>query len=286
MFSFFGNPTTKIIEGLNEQFQTAVRGQGIQLHSSTVAFEGKTPIVTAEVDTPQDKERLIALVEQVKAARGVDGQVKITVRNPNARPQPAPTPQPKKEEPQPQVEIQEEEDKTYEAQKGDSFWAIAEKFYGDGTKYKILQEYNNSEHLRRGDIIKVPSLKSYINGEKLQALLTGLGYDTKGIDGKVGKNTETALKDFQTAVGLTADGQLNNDTKKALRSQFRQKVQNVDGKVLQILLRDAGHNPGKIDGITGRNTEKAISAFQQAQGLAVTGVADSTTITKLVQAYV
>lgn len=40
----------------------------------------------------------------------------------------------------------------------------------------------------------------------LQDALNALGYSTRTLDGIFGNNTETALKSFQRAVGLTADG--------------------------------------------------------------------------------
>ncbi|MBC7865713.1 MAG: peptidoglycan-binding protein [Bacteroidia bacterium] len=40
----------------------------------------------------------------------------------------------------------------------------------------------------------------------LQEKLTALGFDTKGVDGKFGNNTETAVKNYQTSQKITADG--------------------------------------------------------------------------------
>ena len=40
----------------------------------------------------------------------------------------------------------------------------------------------------------------------MQDALNALGYSTRTLDGKFGSNTESALKAFQRAVGLTADG--------------------------------------------------------------------------------
>ncbi len=37
---------------------------------------------------------------------------------------------------------------------------------------------------------------------------------------------------------------------------------------LQLALRDAGHNPGPIDGVLGRETMAAVNAYQKANGLA------------------
>ena len=41
---------------------------------------------------------------------------------------------------------------------------------------------------------------------QLQQALNALGYDTNGADGKFGKGTEQAVKAYQQANGLTADG--------------------------------------------------------------------------------
>ena len=40
----------------------------------------------------------------------------------------------------------------------------------------------------------------------MQQALTDLGYNTQGADGKFGTNTQSAVKAFQTAKGLTSDG--------------------------------------------------------------------------------
>lgn len=63
------------------------------------------------------------------------------------------------------------------------------------------------------------TLKKGSNGPKvveLQKRLTKLGYNTKGIDGEFGSNTELAVKKFQKAKKLTADGVVGPKTKKAL----------------------------------------------------------------------
>jgi peptidoglycan hydrolase-like protein with peptidoglycan-binding domain len=43
--------------------------------------------------------------------------------------------------------------------------------------------------------------------QELQRRLTGLGFDTDGTDGRVGRDTQRAVRDFQKKVGLApADG--------------------------------------------------------------------------------
>ena len=53
---------------------------------------------------------------------------------------------------------------------------------------------------------------------ELQRLLTEKGYNTKGVDGSFGPNTDQAVRQFQKARGLVVDGSVGNATKKALGS--------------------------------------------------------------------
>ena len=53
--------------------------------------------------------------------------------------------------------------------------------------------------------------------EELQRRLTALGYDTQGVDGIVGPNTRSAIRNFQAAKGMIPDGYLSA----ALLSQVR-----------------------------------------------------------------
>ncbi|WP_395342505.1 TIGR02594 family protein [Ningiella sp. W23] len=53
---------------------------------------------------------------------------------------------------------------------------------------------------------------------------------------------------------------------------------------IQKALKHAGFDPGQIDGIHGRNTTKAIKAFQKENGLKVDGLVGRNTIAALVKA--
>lgn len=195
-----------------------------------------------------------------------------------------------KEEPQPRNVVQEEEKtqeeaaQTHTVVRGDTFWGLAERFYGDGTKHPIISAANNTDSLHSGDVLTIPPLSAFADAEKLQLMLTAVGFDTKGIDGVIGKNTIAALRSFQETNNLNASAIPDAATKQALRSGLS-SARKLNGKSIQILLRDAGFNPGKVDGILGGNTKKAVKAFQQANGLSADGIAGPNTIAKLVQTY-
>jgi membrane-bound lytic murein transglycosylase B len=47
---------------------------------------------------------------------------------------------------------------------------------------------------------------SFAEREELQARLTRAGFDTQGVDGRIGPNTEAAIRRYQTSAGLIPDG--------------------------------------------------------------------------------
>ncbi len=63
--------------------------------------------------------------------------------------------------------------------------------------------------------LKLPLLKQGSESDAvwtMQTMLTARGYDTKGADGEFGPNTLTALKTFQSDMGLEADGECGANT--------------------------------------------------------------------------
>ena len=67
--------------------------------------------------------------------------------------------------------------------------------------------------------VTLPVLKKGSKGASvtaMQQLLTAKGYDTKGIDGSFGADTDAALRKFQKAKGLTVDGSCGKNSWTAL----------------------------------------------------------------------
>lgn len=115
------------------------------------------------------------------------------------------------------------------------------KAFKSTNKFEVLTDskYMTSDaHLKRGDIlvksghtvmvlengsnssisyvtVKIPVLKKNAKGEPvrvLQGILNALGYSCGIADGSFGSNTEAAVKKFQAANNLTADGCVGANT--------------------------------------------------------------------------
>lgn len=88
--------------------------------------------------------------------------------------------------------------------------------------FDVLKRYNNSTSYVMGisvladafagrpgiqqDWPRGDELLSFEDKKAMQQRLTDLGFDTQGVDGRIGPNSRKALRAWQTANGLTADG--------------------------------------------------------------------------------
>jgi len=111
---------------------------------------------------------------------------------------------------------------------------------------------------------------------RLQRRLVELGFDPKGIDGKFGPDTETAVKAFQQANGLPVDGIVDANTRAALQldavSSTREKVLWVVNynSVTQFINRAVAANATAVAVRTDNNMPQAIDAAHAA-GLKIYG---------------
>ncbi|MGG0451657.1 peptidoglycan-binding protein [Priestia megaterium] len=138
-----------------------------------------------------------------------------------------------------------------------------------------------------GTILKEGSRGSSV--QDLQRTLTNLGYNTKGIDGIFGTNTDQAVRKFQKDHGLAVDGIVGPATRKVLgggtstspkpsdststiKQTLKKGSRGSDVQILQRTLTNLGYNTKGIDGIFGSNTDQAVRQFQKARHLAVDGI--------------
>jgi peptidoglycan hydrolase-like protein with peptidoglycan-binding domain len=124
----------------------------------------------------------------------------------------------------------------------------------------------------------------------LQVALNSKGYNLVE-DGFFGNLTLAAVKDFQKANGLVADGVVGPKTLAVLSPSVVPAAptslvlvgsNGSDVVYLQTALNKIGYKL-TVDGIFGNNTAVAVRDFQKANGLAVDGIAGPATFAKLVE---
>jgi len=121
-----------------------------------------------------------------------------------------------------------------------------------------------------------PSVKTV---REVEALLKRAGFNPGKADGKVSPAFTSALKEFQTAWGLTANGSIDaktlgklRDTGKRVKEHAHKKdayvsVGQKSGsiKTLEQRLARLGYDVGKADGIYSRETADAVKKFKADQ---------------------
>jgi peptidoglycan hydrolase-like protein with peptidoglycan-binding domain len=98
--------------------------------------------------------------------------------------------------------------------------------------------------------------------------------------GTVGPTYEEALESRHL---IPKDAHPHRPSAEAVPSEVRSQETMV--RDAQIALRDAGYEPGRIDGIMGPKTQAAIREFQTSRGLPQTGTLDATTQQQLFATY-
>ena len=121
--------------------------------------------------------------------------------------------------------------------------------------------------------------------EEVQALLSVYGYSPGKADGVIGLQTRNAVEEFQRDNGLKETRFVDKATWKKLmvfkESNFIVKNE-LNVKLVQAVLKEAGFDPGAFDGKMGTKTKNAIMAFQRAAGLTADGKIGYKTLEKLV----
>lgn len=105
---------------------------------------------------------------------------------------------------------------------------------------------------------------------ELQRMLSEVGYGLGSLDGELGPRTRSAIREFQKDNKLNQTGYVDKKTWKELNEIYQARIdffQKVNKRQVQISLKNAGFDPGPIDGKIGPKTEKAIREFQESKGL-------------------
>ncbi|SDI97333.1 Peptidoglycan-binding (PGRP) domain of peptidoglycan hydrolases-containing protein [Actinokineospora alba] len=139
------------------------------------------------------------------------------------------------------------------------------------------------------DFAAYPTLNRGANNPEvaaLQYLLRDDGREPGAVDGDFGAGTETAVKAFQSAHGLTADGEVGRRTWTALLSagwqpRLRPGATGQEVRRLQRALTAALGRSIGVDGQYGARTEQAVRDYQTTRGLPVDGNAGLQTWTAL-----
>ena len=112
---------------------------------------------------------------------------------------------------------------------------------------------------------------------KIQRRLYDLGYPISGIDGKYGEETQLAINLFCDAIHVREHRYITRRVQNKLFSKdapvydpylpLKMGDEGVSVLYMQIKLKELGYDPGKLDGIYGKNTVDAVAHFQAANGM-------------------
>ena len=126
-----------------------------------------------------------------------------------------------------------------------------------------------------------PTLKKGSKGQEvkdLQEALNTLGFASGKVDGIFGAATERAVKEFQSSVGIDADGivgpitWLNIDEADQSEPVLRKGSKGLPVRRLQSRMTAYKYDTGGVDGRFGAKTEKAVKELQEQAALEVDGI--------------
>jgi N-acetylmuramoyl-L-alanine amidase len=129
--------------------------------------------------------------------------------------------------------------------------------------------------------------------EDLHRRLLAQGLPVTGEDGAFGRETEQAVRAFQARRGIVVDGICGRSTwerlveagyrlgDRLLYMRRRAYLRGDDVVDLQRRLNSLGFDAGRVDGIFGVDTDRALREFQRNAGLALDGICGPKTVTSL-----
>lgn len=121
-----------------EQALAALINQmGFKVRELAVDIEGSKALVRGQVDTQEDREKIILMVGNVEGIDAVDDRLQVS---------------------RPEAEAQ-----FYDVEAGDSLSKIAKQFYGDANKYNLIFEANrpmlkDADEIYPGQKLRIPAM--------------------------------------------------------------------------------------------------------------------------------
>ncbi|MBQ4089852.1 MAG: peptidoglycan-binding protein [Clostridia bacterium] len=150
------------------------------------------------------------------------------------------------------------------------------------------------KHLSNADYTALKSGDSGANTKKLQETLEKLGYFDSEPTGSYSTQTTSAVRRFQSQVGLNDSGNADISTLRVLYGGYApasellsqtlksgSKGDYVTRMQTRLYYLDYLTKTSSIDGDFGNTTAKAVKLFQSEAGLSVTGTADAATLRAL-----
>lgn len=139
-----GGATSDATDALNRQkaalLKGAVEGLGLEVDNLEIQLDGETVIVSGEVTSQQDREKVILSLGNVEGVSAVDDRLTVNAEEPEAEAQ------------------------FYEVKKGDTLSKIAKSYYGNAMKYPVIFEANkpmlkNPDLIYPGQVLRIPAIE-------------------------------------------------------------------------------------------------------------------------------
>ena len=156
-------------------------------------------------------------------------------------------------------------------------------FYGCDAIYRMLDKEGAEEKELVGEIIPFEQNSKI---REIQSLLRVYGYKPGPVDGALGLHTRNATERFQKDNSLKVTRFMDKETWIMLNIPVQKGLvvdYEIDMTRVQEVIKEAGFDPGAIDGKPGPKTKKAVMSFQEAYGLGVDGKIGFQTLFKLAE---
>ncbi len=84
------------------------------------------------------------------------------------------------------------------------------------------------------------------------------------------QNKDQELNSLKDSLNKSSE-QAKVETAETVKEKTVTNIKHLKAKDIQTALKNAGYDPGKIDGHMGKQTQEAVKAFQKANNLTVNG---------------